>query len=138
MKNILGTVLFCGCCLWICWFFPPNKSNKGQEGFEKGLLVHDQNIRNTKTPPQIPAQRSSSSHPIFALCLPSSAFLLSFEHISQPVFVNHRCQNSSCTEVSTELFYAEKPQTLNVSEICRSITGKEMLPNSLPACYPTS
>lgn len=117
--------------------FPPNKSNKGQEVFGKRLLVHDQNIRNTKTPSQIPAQRSSSSHPIFALCLPSSAFLLSSESISQPVSVNHRCQNSSCTEVSTELFYAEKPP-LNVSEICRSITGKETLPNSLPACYPTS
>lgn len=127
MKSILDTVLSSVFCLWICFFSPPNKSSKGQEGFEKWLFLHDQSIRNTKTPSQIPAQHSSSSHPIFALCLPSSVFLLSSEHVSQPGSVNHHCQNSSCTEVSTELFYAEKPP-LNVSKICRSITAREMLP----------
>lgn len=61
------------------------------------------------------------------LSLPSSAFLLSSKSVSQPVSVNHSCQNSSCKEVSRELFYPEK-HSFNVSEICSSmlkLIGKE-------------
>ena len=111
----------------MCLLCSPLKNKSNQAGFGKGPFFMMQNIRNREKPPQIPALHSSSPHPILLFSLPSSAFLLSPEHVSQPVSVNHHCQNSSCTEVSTELFFAEKTP-LNVSEICRSIIGRRVSP----------
>lgn len=118
LKDMVDTVPSSGGCLCVsCIFHWGIKVIRVNRALERGFssLCKMLGIER-KVSSRIPALRSSS--PPSHLSSVFAFLSLSFELISQPVSVNHCCQNSSCTEASTEWSYPAKHQ-LNVAEICR-------------------